>query len=119
MFLASKNYLFHAYAWLKLYNLEEKVKDDTNNADDSELRKMACCLTLAALAVPIFSRGDSVSSHANNSINRNKEYSRLLGYHFNPGRDSLMEQISSMNLLKSALPKFKVSSIFLKRAKAH
>ena len=109
MFLASKNYLFHAYAWLKLYNLEG-VKDDTNNADDSELRKMACCLTLAALAVPIFSRGDSVSSHANNSINRNKEYSRLLGYHFNPGRESLMEQISSMNLFEICPPQ--IQSLF-------
>ena len=105
MFLASKNYLFHAYAWLKLYNLEEKVKDDTNNADDSELRKMACCLTLAAL-IPIFSRGDSVSSHANNSINRNKVLPATR-VPFQPGRDSLMEQISSMNLLKSYLPKFR------------
>ena len=100
MFLVSKNYLFHAYAWLKLYNLEEKASDDDNDADDSELKKMASCLTLAALAVPIFSRGDSISSHANNTMNRNKEYARLLGYHFNPGRDSLMEQISSMNLFE-------------------
>ena len=92
--------MFHAYAWLKLYNLEDKSSDDSGN----ELNSMASCLVLAALAVPIFSRGDGVSEYSGIEAHKMKEMAALLGYHFSPKRSSLMEQLVSMNLLELCHP---------------
>jgi translation initiation factor 3 subunit A len=100
MFLVSKNYLFHAYAWLKLYNLEDKSTEDSGES----LNSMASCLILAALAVPIFSKGDGVSEYDDVETHKHKEMAALLGYHFSPQRSSLMEQLVSMNLLEICPP---------------
>ena len=65
---------------------------------------MASCLVLAALAVPIFSRGDGVSEYSGIEAHKMKEMAALLGYHFSPKRSSLMEQLVSMNLLELCHP---------------
>ena len=62
MFLVSRSYLFHAYAWLKFYNLNEKNNTALSGA---ELTRMASALTLSALAVPVVKRYDSISSYTN------------------------------------------------------
>jgi translation initiation factor 3 subunit A len=101
MFLVSKDYLFHAYAWLKLYNLECKSSDTT---DDVAIANMANCLTLASMAVPVFSMRDNISTVDQLEARKAKEMASLLGYHFSPQRSSLLEQLSTMNLLEMCAP---------------
>ena len=101
MFLVSKSYLFHAYAWLKFYHLNEK---NNQSLDENELTRMASALTLSALAVPVVKRHDSVSSWSNDEADKKKRMAALLGYTFNPNRDTLLEQITSMGLLEHCEP---------------
>ena len=101
MFLVSKSYLFHAYAWLKFYHLNEK---NNQSLDNKELTRMASALTLSALAVPVVKRHDSISSYANDEADKKKRMAALLGYTFNPNRDTLLEQITSMGLLEHCEP---------------
>ena len=101
MFLVSRSYLFHAYAWLKFYNLNEKSNQSLTEA---ELTRMASALTLSALAVPVVKKNDSVSSYANDEADRKKRMSSLLGYSFNPNRETLIDHISSMGMLEHCEP---------------
>jgi translation initiation factor 3 subunit A len=104
MFLVSKDYLFHAYAWLKLYNLQ---RTSSERADDAAMENMASCLTLASMAVPVFSMGDNISNIDQLEAHKAKEMAGLLGYHFSPERSSLMEQLSTMNLLDMCAPQIR------------
>ena len=103
MFLVSKSYLFHAYAWLKFYHLNEK-NNISIRSNKKELTRMASALTLSALAVPVVQRHDSISSYANDEADKKKRMAALLGYTFNPNRDTLLEQITSMGLLEHCEP---------------
>ena len=101
MFLVSRSYLFHAYAWLKFYNLNEKNNTALSAA---ELTRMASALTLSALAVPVVKRYDSISSYTNDEADKKKRMAALLGYSFNPNRETLIEHISSMGMLDQCEP---------------
>jgi translation initiation factor 3 subunit A len=101
MFLVSKSYLFHAYAWLKYYHLNEK---NNEKIQAKELTRMASALTLSALAVPVVKRYESISSYANDEADKKKRMAALLGYTFNPNRETLIEQITSMGLLEQCEP---------------
>ena len=65
---------------------------------------MASALTLSAFAVPVVKRHDSISSYANDEADKKKRMAALLGYTFNPNRDTLLEQITSMGLLEHCEP---------------
>ena len=101
MFLVSRSYLFHAYAWLKFYNLNEK---NNTSLSAAELTRMASALTLSALAVPVVKRYDSISSYTNDEADKKKRMAALLGYSFNPNRETLIDHISSMGLLEHCEP---------------
>ena len=95
MFLVSRSYLFHAYAWLRYYNLNQKQNKALGAAD---LTRMASALTLAALAVPVVKEHESISSYANDEADKLKRMTSLLGYSFHPSRELLIAQIASMGL---------------------
>jgi translation initiation factor 3 subunit A len=77
MFLVSKSYLFHAYAWLKFYHLNEK---NNQSLDSKELTRMASALTLSALAVPVVKRHDSISSYANDEADKKKRMGKYMSF---------------------------------------
>ena len=65
IFWVSRNYIFHAHAWLKFYTLS---RDQKTTITTSELSHMASSVMLATLSIPLDAKhttGDptTVSAH--------------------------------------------------------
>ena len=96
MFLVSRSYLFHAYAWLKLYEINEK---HNKGMTESARGQMASALVLAALAVPVVPKSISISSYPNDEADKHKRMATLLGYQFSPDRSQLIKQVKGLGLV--------------------
>jgi len=108
IFWVSENYLFHAYAWYKYYTLTETH----NKALTAEERAdMASNVLLAAMSIPKLNEGkagpDKLFDADDIASAKNQRMATLLGFHSNPTRAGLVEELMSKKLLEMVDPSVK------------
>lgn len=121
IFLVSENYLFHAAAWSRYYNLlrqsaamvasgQSPKKDNPTNIADADLTKAASFVLLSALSIPVIStsrsRGALVDVDEARK-NKNSRLTNLLGMAQAPTRSILFKDAMSKGLLKRARPEIR------------
>lgn len=121
IFLVSENYLFHAAAWSRYYNLlrqsaamvasgQSSKKDNPSNISDADLTKAASFVLLSALSIPVIStsrsRGALVDVDEARK-NKNTRLTNLLGMSQAPTREILFKDAMSKGLLKRARPEIR------------
>lgn len=113
IFLVSENYLFHAAALSRYYNLlrssamavatGQSPKKDNPTSTDQEQSNCASFVILSALAIPVISttrsRGALVDVDETRK-NKNQRLTSLTGMNTPPSRSSLINEITSKGLLK-------------------
>ena len=121
IFLVSENYLFHAAAWSRYYNLlrqsaalvssgQGQKKDNPTNIAEADLTKAASFVLLSALSIPVIStsrsRGALVDVDEARK-NKNTRLTNLLGMSSAPTRAILFKDALSKGLLKRARPEIR------------
>ncbi|EKG16641.1 hypothetical protein MPH_06095 [Macrophomina phaseolina MS6] len=120
IFLVSENYLFHAAAWSRYYNLMrvsaaavasgQSPKKDNPAVTESDMTKAASFVLLSALSIPVIStsrsRGALVDVDEARK-NKNSRLTNLLGMSTAPTRASLFKDALNKGLLKRARPEIK------------
>ncbi|KAI9796728.1 MAG: eukaryotic translation initiation factor 3 subunit A [Sarcosagium campestre] len=120
IFLVSENYLFHAAAWSRYYNLlrssanvvatGQSSKKDNPAVTESDMTKAASFVLLSALAIPVISttrsRGALVDVDEAKK-NKNARLTNLLGMSQAPTRGVLFKDAMSKGLLKRAKPEIR------------
>ena len=104
VFWVSENYLYHAYAWYKLFNLS---KTYNRNLTPEDLKAMASTVLLSAVAIPPYeSRTAATPSNQelDNAKERDVRMATLLGYTLDPKRDP-REVLSRKALLSELISK--------------
>ena len=120
IFLVSENYLFHAAAWSRYYNLlrqsaaavsaGQSSKKDNPAVTESDMTKAATFVLLSALSIPVIStsrsRGALVDVDEARK-NKNVRLTSLLGMSSAPSRAVLFKDAMSRGLLKRARPEIR------------
>ncbi|KAL1311147.1 hypothetical protein AAFC00_001349 [Neodothiora populina] len=121
IFLVSENYLFHAAAWSRYYNLlrqsaaivassQGQKKDNPTNIGEADLTKAASFVLLSALSIPVIStsrsRGALVDVDEARK-NKNTRLTNLLGMSTAPTRAILFKDALSKGLLSRARPEIR------------
>ncbi|KAF2752144.1 hypothetical protein M011DRAFT_463618 [Sporormia fimetaria CBS 119925] len=120
IFLVSENYLFHAAAWSRYYNLLRQSaaavasghspKKDNPAVTEADMTKAASFVLLSALAIPVIStsrsRGALVDVDEARK-NKNSRLTNLLGMNQAPTRAILFKDALSKGLLKRARPEIR------------
>ncbi|GAB7354419.1 hypothetical protein MBLNU459_g4910t2 [Dothideomycetes sp. NU459] len=121
IFLVSENYLFHAAAWNRYYNLlrqsaavvssgQGQKKDNPSNIAEADLTKAASFVLLSALSIPVIStsrsRGALVDVDEARK-NKNTRLTNLLGMAQAPTRAILFKDALSKGLVKRARPEIR------------
>jgi translation initiation factor 3 subunit A len=120
IFLVSENYLFHAAAWSRYYNLLRQSaaavatgqgsKKDNPAVTEADMTKAASFVLLSALSIPVIStsrsRGALVDADAARN-NKNSRLTNLLGMTQAPTRAILFKDALSKGLLKRARPEIR------------
>ncbi|KAI0014070.1 eukaryotic translation initiation factor 3 subunit A [Xylariaceae sp. FL0662B] len=120
IFLVGENYLFHAAAWSRYYNLlrqsaalvatGQSKKADNPSATEADLQKAASFVLLSALSIPVIStsrsRGAMVDFDEARK-NKNSRLTHLLGMSTAPTRAALFGDALSKSLLKRARPEIR------------
>jgi translation initiation factor 3 subunit A len=120
IFLVSENYLFHAAAWSRYYNLlrqsavavasGQSPKKDNPAVTEAEMQKAASFVLLSALSIPVIStsrsRGALVDVDEARK-NKNSRLTNLLGMTTAPTRAILFKDALSKGLLKRARPEIR------------
>ncbi len=120
IFLVSENYLFHAAAWSRYYNLLQGSarviaaggarKDNPTNITEADLSKAASYVLLSALAIPVISttrsRGALLDVDTARS-NKNARLTNLLGMNTPPTRAILFKDLLSKDILARARPEIR------------
>lgn len=120
IFLVSENYLFHAAAWSRYYNLlrqsaslvasGQSTKKDMPAASEADLSKAASSVLLSALSIPVIStsrsRGALIDVDEARK-NKNNRLTNLLGMSSAPTRAVLFKDAMSKGLLKRAKPEIR------------
>ncbi|KAI9810219.1 MAG: eukaryotic translation initiation factor 3 subunit A, partial [Phylliscum demangeonii] len=120
IFLVSENYLFHAAAWSRYYNLlrasasvlaaGQSTKKDSLAVSEPDLTRAASFVLLSALAIPVIStsrsRGALVDVDEARK-NKNARLTSLLGMSQAPTRAILFRDAMSKALLKRARPEIR------------
>lgn len=120
IFLVGENYLFHAAAWSRYYNLlrhsavlvasGQGKKSDNPPASEADLQKAASFVLLSALAIPVIStsrsRGAMVDFDEARK-NKNSRLTHLLGMNQAPTRSRLFRDALSKSLLQRVRPEIK------------
>lgn len=120
IFLVSENYLFHAAAWNRYYNLLRQSsvtlatgqgsKKDNPSISESEMTKAASFVLLSALSIPVIStsrsRGALVDVDEARK-NKNTRLTNLLGMASPPSRSVLFRDALNKGLLKRARPEIR------------
>jgi translation initiation factor 3 subunit A len=101
IFFVSGAYLFHAYAWQKLYVLTKNQKKDVST---EELQTMASCVLLAALCIPQESDLGAPTGLLAYETGKDKDLrmAQLLGFSTKPTRSSLIADLASKNIVSQA-----------------
>ncbi|KAJ5807823.1 hypothetical protein N7474_009092 [Penicillium riverlandense] len=120
IFLVSENYLFHAAAWNRYYNLlrlssvalasGQGTKKDNPSVTEAEMTKAASFVLLSALAIPVISttrsRGALVDVDEARK-NKNTRLTNLLGMLQPPSRSVLFRDALNKGLLKRVRPEIR------------
>ncbi|KAI9790467.1 MAG: eukaryotic translation initiation factor 3 subunit A [Peltula sp. TS41687] len=120
IFLVSENYLFHAAAWSRYYNLlrssanvvaaGQSSKKDNPSVTEADMTRAASFVLLSALAIPVISttrsRGALVDVDEAKK-NKNARLTNLLGMSQAPTRAILFKDAMSKGLLKRAKPEIR------------
>ncbi|KXT13022.1 hypothetical protein AC579_3333 [Pseudocercospora musae] len=120
IFLVSENYLFHAAAWSRYYNLltlsarqvaaGAAKKDNPANIGDADLSKAASFVLLSALSIPVIStsrsRGALIDVDAARST-KNARLTNLLGMNSAPSRAILFKDALNKDILQRARPEIR------------
>ncbi|KAK5192719.1 eukaryotic translation initiation factor 3 subunit A, partial [Cryomyces antarcticus] len=120
IFLVSENYLFHAAAWSRYYNLLRQsaaavisgqgARKDNPNVSEEYMTKAASFVLLSALSIPVIStsrsRGALVDIDEARK-NKNSKLTTLLGMSQAPTRAILFKDALSKGLLKKAKPEIR------------
>jgi translation initiation factor 3 subunit A len=120
IFLVGENYLFHAAAWSRYYNLlrqsaamvaaGQSKKADNPPASEADLQKAATFVVLSALSIPVIStsrsRGAMVDFDEARK-NKNSRLTHLLGMSQAPTRAILFRDALSKSLLRRARPQIR------------
>ena len=120
IFLVSENYLFHAAAWNRYYNLLRQSavalatgqgsKKDNPSASETDLTKAASFVLLSALSIPVIStsrsRGALVDVDEARK-NKNTRLTNLLGMAQPPTRSVLFKDAMNKGLLRRARPEIR------------
>lgn len=120
IFLVGENYLFHAAAWSRYYNLlrqsasmvasGQSKKADNPATSDADLSKAASFVLLSALAIPVISTSRSRGALVDideAKKNKNSRLTHLLGMAQAPTRAVLFRDAMSKGLLKRARPEIR------------
>mmetsp|Transcript_33594 Transcript_33594/g.54432 ORF Transcript_33594/g.54432 Transcript_33594/m.54432 type:complete len:1134 (+) Transcript_33594:97-3498(+) len=105
IFWVSENFLFHAYAWYKLYTL---TRAQQKNISQDDTKIMASQVLLAALSIPPTEKKAS-GFHFDFDLEKEKNLrmATLMGFSTNPRRDSLLAELTVKNVITNALPQIK------------
>ena len=120
IFLVSENYLFHAAAWSRYYNLLNisarsvaagaPKKDNPTNISDADLSKAATFVLLSALAIPVIStsrsRGALIDINAAHNT-KNARLTNLLGMNSPPSRSILFKDALNKDIMQRARPEIR------------
>ena len=120
IFLVSENYLFHAAAWSRYYNLMrtsanvvasgQGAKKDNPNVTETDMSRAASFVLLSALSIPVIStsrsRGALIDVDEARK-NKNTRLTNLLGMSQAPTRAVLFKDAMSKGLLKRARPEIR------------
>ncbi|KAI9664106.1 MAG: eukaryotic translation initiation factor 3 subunit A [Bathelium mastoideum] len=120
IFLVSENYLFHAAAWSRYFNLLRQsaaavasgasLKKDNPSVTEADMTKAASFVLLSALAIPVISTSRSrgaLQDVDEARRNKNSRLTNLLGMPQAPTRASLFKDALSKGLLKRARPEIR------------
>ncbi len=120
IFLVGENYLFHAAAWSRYYNLlrqsasivasGQSKKADNPATSEADLSKAASFVLLSALAIPVISTSRSRGALVDideAKKNKNSRLTLLLGMAQAPTRAVLFKDAMSKGLLKRARPEIR------------
>ncbi len=107
IFLVSDNYLFHAAAWSRYFQLFSH----SPNATEQNLSKIASFVLLSALSIPNLTQhgtnGGSILLGADDQKYKNAKLSSLMNLSSIPTRDSLIESALITNVLTYVKPAIK------------
>ena len=120
IFLVSENYLFHAAAWSRYYNLmrqsanvmasSQGAKKDNPAVTEADMSRAASFVLLSALSIPVIStsrsRGALIDVDEARK-NKNTRLTNLLGMSQAPTRAVLFKDAMSKGLLKRARPEIR------------
>lgn len=120
IFLVSENYLFHAAAWNRYYNLlrqsaavvasNQGLKKDNPATTEGDLTRAASFVLLSALSIPVISTSRSRGALIDVDEvrkNKNNRLTSLLGMSSAPTRAVLFKDAMSKGLLKRAKPEIR------------
>jgi translation initiation factor 3 subunit A len=120
IFLVGENYLFHAAAWSRYYNLlrqsaamvaaGQSKKSDNPAASEADLSKAASFVLLSALSIPVISTSRSRGALVDideAKKNKNSRLTHLLGMTQAPTRAVLFKDAMSKGLLSRARPEIR------------
>ena len=120
IFMVSENYLFHAAAWSRYYNLLRQSanlvasgtgsKKDNPAMTEADMTRAASFVLLSALSIPVIStsrsRGALIDVDEARK-NKNQRLTNLLGMSTAPTRAILFKDAMSKGLLKRAKPEIR------------
>ncbi|KAL4904576.1 eukaryotic translation initiation factor 3 subunit A [Aspergillus multicolor] len=120
IFLVSENYLFHAAAWSRYYNLlrqstvslatNQGSKKDHPSVTEADMTKAASFVLLSALSIPVISTSRSRGALIDVDEvrkNKNTRLTNLLGMLQGPTRAVLFRDAMSKGLLKRVRPEIR------------
>lgn len=120
IFLVSENYLFHAAAWSRYYNLMrvsaaavasgQSPKKDNPAVTEADMTKAASFVLLSALSIPVISTSRSRGALVDvdeAKKNKNSRLTNLLGMSTAPTRATLFKDALNKGLLRRARPEIK------------
>ncbi|KAI9040066.1 putative eukaryotic translation initiation factor 3 subunit EifCa [Aspergillus affinis] len=120
IFLVSGNYLFHAAAWSRYYNLLRQsaatlavgqgTKKENPSVSDADMTKAASFVLLSALAIPVISTSRSRGALVDVDEvrkNKNTRLTNLLGMAQSPTRAVLFKDALNKGMLQRARPEIR------------
>jgi len=105
IFWVSEHYLFHAYAWYKLFTL---TINQNKSLTSEEKRLMFTSLVLASLSIPVHQK-KKIDSYFEFDVEKEKNLrlAALLGFTTNPKRETLLHELFSKNITQNILPELR------------
>src|SRR5690606_306205 len=120
IFLVSENYLFHAAAWNRYYNLLRSsaqqvasgatARKDAPSFTEADITRAASFVVLSSLAIPVSSTSRSrgfLLDIDEAKRNKNSRLTNLLGMNKAPTRAGLFKEVLGRGLLQRARPEIR------------